>query len=284
MAKVHVDENLDKGIGSVVNRWVKHIYTGLIIGTIGLMLLHNLLALYRKAAAHRPVGPTVDRMNRSQRIQHLLLLSSFILLAWTGFALKYPDSVFSWLLGSNELIRRNIHRIAGVLMLGLGVYHTWYILFTQDGRQLVRDLWPRWQDARDAWKSVTYLLGLNKDKPKFGRFGYVEKAEYWAVVWGTIIMGATGLMIWFKIDVTMYLPRWAVDVSTTIHYYEAILACLAIVVWHFYHVFFDPDIYPGGTVFLNGRMPADLYRQKHPLDTKTLAQAKEAPGTGEKAD
>ena len=64
--------------------------------------------------------------------------------------------------------------------------------------------------------------------------------EYWAVVWGTIIMGVTGLMIWFKTDVTHWLPRWAVDVALTIHYYEAILACLAIVVWHFYHVMFDP--------------------------------------------
>jgi hypothetical protein len=68
--------------------------------------------------------------------------------------------------------------------------------------------------------------------------------EYWAVVWGTIIMGATGLMIWFKMDVTRFLPRWAVDVALTIHYYEAILACLAIVVWHFYHVNLRPGCLP----------------------------------------
>ena len=65
-----------------------------------------------------------------------------------------------------------------------------------------------------------------------------------AVVWGTVVMGATGLAIWFKIEVTHSLPRWVVDVAITIHYYEAILACLAIIVWHFYHVMFDPDVYP----------------------------------------
>jgi len=92
--------------------------------------------------------------------------------------------------------------------------------------------------------SAKYLTGLSATKAKIGRFGYAEKMEYWAVVWGTIIMGVTGLMIWFKMDVTKFLPRWAVDVATTIHYYEAILACLAIVVWHFYHVIFDPDVYP----------------------------------------
>ena len=91
-----------------------------------------------------------------------------------------------------------------------------------------------------CWAAVRYLTGLSKEKPKIGRFGYAEKMEYWAVVWGTIIMGVTGLMIWFKMDVTHWLPRWVVDVALTIHYYEAILACLAIVVWHFYHVIFDP--------------------------------------------
>jgi cytochrome b subunit of formate dehydrogenase len=77
--------------------------------------------------------------------------------------------------------------------------------------------------------------------------------EYWAVVWGTIIMGATGLMLWFAVHVTRFLPRWAVDVATTIPYYEAILACLAIIVWHFYHVIFDPEVYPLNWAFWDGR-------------------------------
>ena len=99
-----------------------------------------------------------------------------------------------------------------------------------------------------------YLTGLSDEKPKIGRFGYAEKMEYWAVVWGTIIMGVTGLMIWFKMDVTRFLPRWAVDVALTIHYYEAMLACLAIVVWHFYHVIFDPDVYPLNSACWNGNV------------------------------
>ena len=103
---------------------------------------------------------------------------------------------------------------------------------------------PGLKDARDVAANARCLAGLGGVKPRFGRFGYAEKMEYWAVVWGTIIMGVTGLMIWFKMDVTHLLPRWAVDVATTIHYYEAILACLAILVWHFYHVIFDPDVYP----------------------------------------
>ena len=91
-------------------------------------------------------------------------------------------------------------------------------------------------------------------------------------------MGVTGLLIWFKIDVTQILPRWAVDVATTIHYYEAILACLAIIVWHFYHVIFDPDVYPINWACWNGKVTKHWHEDEHPLDhaaVTTLAPAKQ---------
>ena len=128
------------------------------------------------------------------------------------------------------------------------------------------DLFPVKKDAADVWQAVRYLCGWSKDRPKIGRFGYAEKMEYWAVVWGTIIMGATGLAIWFKIDVTHHLPRWVVAVATTIHYYEAVLACLAIIVWHFYHVMFDPDVYPINTACLDGRISEEFQAHEHPLE------------------
>jgi len=143
-------------------------------------------------------------MNRGQRVQHLILLASFIILAVTGFALKFPDSGLSRLMGAEE-VRRWIHRVSGVVMIVAGFYHLVYILFTKDGRQLVRDFWPRWQDARDVLTSIRFLSGRCPTHPRYGRFGYAEKFEYWAVVWGTIIMGVTGLVIWLKIDVTHFL-------------------------------------------------------------------------------
>jgi cytochrome b subunit of formate dehydrogenase len=90
--------------------------------------------------------------------------------------------------------------------------------------------------------------------------------EYWAVVWGTVIMGVSGIMVWFKMDVTRFLPRWAVDVALTVHYYEAILACLAIVVWHFYHVIFDPDVYPLNWACWNGKVSKHWQEEEHPMD------------------
>ncbi len=204
-------------------------------------------------------------MAKAQRVQHFILLTSFTVLALSGFALKFPDSWLAWIMGSEE-IRRWIHRIAGVVLLGVGGYHLVYIAVTREGRRLVKDLWFRKKDAKDIVTNARYLTGRSRIKAKFGRFGYPEKLEYWAVVWGTVIMGVTGLAIWFKIDVTRFVPRWVVDVATTVHYYEAILACLAIVVWHFYHVIFDSSVYPMNWAWWDGKVTKHWQKEEHPLE------------------
>lgn len=274
LAKVHVDMERGAEFGTVVNRAVRKAYIGLIVGVIGFMVLHNGLAWGRKIRASlRSKNRNTVRMSKAQRLQHLGLLVSFILLAVTGFALKYPDSWLAWVLGGDEAVRRWTHRISGVVLLALGALHLGYLVVSREGRLLFRDLFPRKQDIADLAANAQYLIGRRATKPRFGRFGYIEKAEYWAVLWGTIIMGVTGLIIWFKIDVTQFLPRWAVDVATTVHYYEAILACLAIVVWHFYHVIFDPDVYPVNWSWWDGKVDDHWYAEEHPLDDKALREA-----------
>jgi len=270
LSKVHVDiaaEESAADVGSQINWWVRKIYLLLIFGVVGAMFAHNGLLFLKKVSAHlRSSGRPVLRMSLSQRWQHALLALSFIVLAITGFALKFPDSWVATLMGSSEEFRRWAHRIAGIVLLVVGTYHIIYILASKDGWRLVRDLFPVKKDLADVWDAVRYLIGWSKEKPKIGRFGYAEKMEYWAVVWGTIIMGVTGLMIWFKMDVTHWLPRWAVDVALTIHYYEAILACLAIVVWHFYHVIFDPDVYPLNMACWDGRVSEHWQQEEHALE------------------
>jgi formate dehydrogenase gamma subunit len=253
-------------LGARINRWVRDAYLTLIFGVVGTMFVHNLLVFLKKTAArlHASARPVV-RMSLAQRWQHFVLAGSFIILAITGFALKFPDSWLAKLLGSNEPFRRWTHRISGVVLLMAGIWHLVYLLTSKGGRRLVCDLFPVKKDLADVWCAVCYLCGLRKQKPQIGRFGYAEKTEYWAVVWGTIIMGATGLMVWFKIDVTRWVPRWVVDVALTIHYYEAVLACLAIVVWHFYHVIFDPDVYPINPACIDGRVSDEWQAHEHPL-------------------
>ena len=270
--KIHADEAGSHETGMVVSRWVRNIYVVLIVLTALLLGAHNGLAWWRTVAARRRAQVEwVVRMDRGQRVQHFVLMASFILLAVTGFALKFPNTWYAHLLGTEE-IRRWIHRVAGVVLIGGGFYHIYYLAFSAAGRKLLRDLWPRWQDARDVASNVAHLTS-GKPKARFGRFGYPEKLEYWAVVWGTLVMGATGLAIWFKIDVTHWLPRWIIDVAVTIHYYEAILACLAIVIWHFYHVMFDPVVYPMNFAWLDGKVAKKWHEEEHPLEALEAQEA-----------
>lgn len=283
--KVHVPPDgqaAGTDFGSQLNRWVRGVYLFLIFATIGAMFAHNATLFIKKTAARlRMTERPVVRMTASQRWQHFVLASSFIVLAVTGFALKFPDSWLAKMLGSNEPFRRWAHRAAGVIMLLIGLYHLIYLLSTRDGRKLVADLFPVKKDALDMLQAIRYLTGLTPHRPRIGRFGYAEKMEYWAVVWGTMIMGATGLAIWFKIDVTQHFPRWVVAVATTIHYYEAVLACLAIIVWHFYHVIFDPEVYPLNTACLDGRISEEFQDHEHPLQPEGEQQRADRPSGAE---
>lgn len=264
--RVHVDYSSTGEVGLVVNTWVRRVYLALIVGVVGFLGLHNGLSWYRKVrAAYAASGRTVVRMDDSQRRQHLVLLTSFIFLALTGFALRFPDSWLSWAFGTEDT-RRWLHRAAGVVLLVLGVWHIFYLVARAEGRRLARDMMPGLQDLKDLRANLVHLSGAGGKPARFGRFGYPEKLEYWAVVWGTIIMGVTGLMIWLKVDVTQFTPRWVVDVAITIHYYEAILACLAIIVWHFYHVIFDPDVYPANWAWLDGKVTPEWQKHEHPLE------------------
>jgi formate dehydrogenase gamma subunit len=270
LSKVHHASTSDD-TGSLVSRWVRLIYIVLIIAVVGFMVLHNGLVGRKKAlAARRAVARSIVRINKNQRIQHWLLLTSFTVLVLTGFALAYPDSWLGLLLGASESFRRVGHRVAAVVMISVGVYHIVYMLGTREGRQGLGDLLPRKKDFFDLVQNLRYYMGLSREKPKLARFGYAEKMEYWAVVWGTVIMGVTGFLAWFKLSVFGALPRWVLDVGLTIHLYEAILATLAIIVWHFYHVIFDPDVYPLNWAVVDGKVSEEQYREEHALDYERM--------------
>ncbi len=263
LGRIHLDAAASGDLGTAVNRWVRRFYLFLIVLTGTLLLVHNGLFWLRCAqTARRDRGPSVLRMNLNHRLQHAALALSFMVLAASGFALKFPDSWIAWCFGADELICRWSHRFAAFVLVGVCGYHLLHVAFAREGRQLLRDLRPRRRDLADLRHNIRYALGREPRRARFPRFGYIEKFEYWAVVWGTIIMGVTGLMIWFPVEVTRLLPRWAIDVAATIHYYEAILACLAILLWHFYHVILDPEVYPLNRAFLDGRVPLE-YHESH---------------------
>jgi len=272
--KVHIEAPLSADIGSVAVSWTRRIYMGMIFGTIGFMLLHNLLIWRKKAsAARKNPRRIVVRMEKEQRIQHLLLLTSFIVLVITGFALKFPDSMFSRALLMSEGVRSLVHRIAGSVLVMVSLYHVFYLASRRSGRRMLIDMLPVPKDATDVVSNLRYYFGLGGKPARFARFTYGEKMEYWALVWGTFVMANTGLMLWFKVGVGNLVPRWWLDVATAIHFYEAILATLAIVVWHFYQVIFDPDVYPMNWAWYDGKMSVETYAHEHPEDQQTIRTA-----------
>jgi len=275
LTRVHLEDGTHpRDIGSIAVRWIRWFYLVLIFGVIGAMFLHNAIIWRSKAVARRAMlNPYMVRMTVNQRWQHLVLLTSFIVLVITGFALKFPYSGLAEALAMGEKLRSIVHRVAGVILIGAGIYHVFYLAMTAEGRRLIRAFAPGPKDVFDAWATMRYYLGLGGEKPRYGRFSYAEKAEYWALVWGSVLMAVTGIMMWAKVTTGNLLARWWVDVATSIHYYEAILATLAILVWHFYQVFLDPDVYPMNWAWWDGKMPVHRYREEHGLDTEALAAA-----------
>jgi cytochrome b subunit of formate dehydrogenase len=240
---------------------VRYFYFILIFLVIGMMLLHNGLDLWTKARAHlarRAALPGPERMGRNERIQHLILLTSFLLLAYTGFALKFPQAWWAALFLGSADWRGIGHRIAAAIFMGLSIYHAWFMLFTAKGHWHLKALKPGSQDLAQFVQTFAYYFGLRHDKPRPQFYGYAEKMEYWALVWGSVIMAITGGCLMYKEIFLRYFPKWLLDAVTTVHYYEAILACLAILIWHWYFVIFDPEVYPMKCTWITGKSePSD---------------------------
>lgn len=286
---VHVIRTLE---GDRLLYWISSIYIFLIIAVVGAMAVHNgldwgrkLVDRYRERLAPPP-APAVQktglyvRMMRGERVQHALLALSFILLVATGFMLKYPEAW--WVLLLRKIVgeslfdlRGLVHRIAAVVMISVSCYHLYYLLFTVRGRQFVRDIFLRGRDAKEMLHALKYNLGMAASKPRFARFNYVEKIEYWALVWGTVIMTVTGLVLWFENQFMGRFSKLFVDVGETIHYYEAWLAFLAIIVWHFYYVIFNPDVYPMNFTWLTGKLTEEEMEREHPRELEKLREAQQ---------
>lgn len=215
------------------------------------------------------------RMTLNERVQHFFLLTSFITLVITGFALTYPEAIWvrwtRYVFGDQVFeLRGLVHRIAAVIMVADSLYHIYYVSFTKRGRGLISDLWFYKSDITDLVNVFKFYTGKTDEKPKFGRFSYIEKAEYWALVWGTIVMGITGSLLWFENTFLPVISNTGMDIATMIHFYEAILASLAIVVWHFYFVIYNPEVYPMSKAWFTGYLTRKEMEHEHPLELERI--------------
>lgn len=262
---------------------VATVYIVVIFITIGAMVLHWLIDL-RKQISLLNQKTQVRRMNFNAVWQHMFLMISFTTLVITGFALRFSDAFWvHWLFGweGGFPLRGVIHRVAAVIFVLTVFWHVLY-LTTRKGHDFLRDIFPQKKDPGQIIGMIMYNLGLKKEKPQFGRFSYIEKAEYWALVWGSVIMIITGFFLWFDNVAVQFFPKGFLDVMLVVHYYEAWLAMLAILVWHMYSTVFNPGVYPMNPSWFTGKMPLESYLHEHPGDKSILAdnQTDEHKGDG----
>lgn len=211
------------------------------------------------------VTRTYLRFPLARRIEHWVMMLSFTVLALTGLPQRFPDADLSRailsLLGGIEALRV-IHRVAAtVMMLGTA----WHILVMGYSAFVLRDrmsMLPTFQDAKDGWQALMYNLGFAKSYPQMGRYTFEEKMEYWAFVWGAVIMGLTGFVMWNPITATRFLPGEFVPAAKAAHGGEAVLAVLAIIIWHIYGV----HIKRFNKAMFTGKLSEDEMLHEHPLE------------------
>ena len=219
-----------------------------------------------------------QRFTRLNRTLHILMIVSFMSLALTGMTLKFSytgwAATLSRLLGGFETAGY-IHRAAAVLMIGIFLVHIGDLV-----RRGARETWramlfgpdtmlPTLKDLRDFWGTLKWFLGLGK-RPRYGRWTYWEKFDYFAVFWGIFVIGSTGFLLWFSEFVTRFIPGWAINVATIIHSDEALLATGFIFTVHFFNTHLRPEKFPMDIVIFTGRMPIEEFRRDKPLEYEAL--------------
>lgn len=227
-------------------------------------------------------GGYAVRFTPQQRLQHVCVMTLFTALAVTGFPQKWPDAGFSRflvdLLGGPGSARF-IHRFAGVAFAGLTAVHVLSNVALLLMRRMKATLLPSRKDFKDAVMQIRYDLGLSEARPKFDRFDYRQKFEYWGLLMGGAVMISTGFALLFPILLTRYLPGELIPIAKVAHSYEAMLAFLVILTWHLFNAHLAPGIFPFDRTIFDGWISLDRMRHEHPLELDRLLPS--APGEPE---
>ncbi|MGD8818123.1 MAG: cytochrome c3 family protein [Acidobacteriota bacterium] len=262
--------------------------TTLLVGTLSFASVHTAAWLWRLArspearAAHQvKAGEKLYRRFTSfQRTLHISMMLSFFTLALTGMILKFSHMAWAqtaaWVVGGFQTTGV-LHRIGAVVLLIVSVTHladqrrrkrasgkTWWQYINSSD-----NLMFNWSDIGEFFASIKWFLGLGP-RPYYGRYTYWEKFDYFAVFWGMVVIGSTGLLLWFPEFFTMVLPGQLINVATIIHSDEALLAVAFIFTIHFFNTHFRPDKFPMDPVMFTGRVPLDELKRDKPREYEEL--------------
>ena len=219
----------------------------------------------------------IVRFGRADRLQHFVLFVAFLGLAATGLPLRFSDAAWAEPLASafgGFAVTAVVHRVLATVLLALFVVHVTRLLIRilKGERQILwgpDSLVPQPKDLSDLVAHVRWFLRRGP-KPRFDRFTYWEKFDYWAVFWGMVVIGGSGLLLWFPERASQVLPGWVFNVALLVHGEEALLAIAYIVTIHFFNSHMRPHKFPMDLVMFTGVVEADEYRRERPLEVARL--------------
>ncbi len=230
----------------------------------------DIIALGQKEAAIR-------RFDIHQIIQHLGLMTSFILLVATGLPMKFSNAPVSrWWTGiwGGVEVTRSVHHFAAWVIVIVCLYHVAYILYNMLilKRPFPVKMIPSTQDFIKLLQEFKYFIGLSREKPKFGRFNWREKFDYWAIFWGMPGMAGSGFILMYPVFVTTFLPGWVVPAALVAHSDEAMLALTWIFVVHIFFNHFAPGVFPLNTAIFTGKVTRERYQKEHTLEYEQMME------------
>ncbi len=266
--------------------------TSLLVGTMAFFGLHSAFWLVRLWTVRHEwlphkTAPTTGRVYRRfsplQSKLHFAMVISFLTLACTGMSLKFSYAPWAQAIAAflgGFQVTGVLHRIAGLLLFGVFFVHLWDVnrRRKEDGRTWVGvvlgadSMVPNLRDLREFWGTVKWFVGQG-ERPRYGRWSYWEKFDYFAVFWGVFIIGSTGILLWFPAPLTNVLPGWLVNVATIVHGDEALLAAAFIFTIHFFNTQFRPDKFPLDPVVFTGRMSLEELKYDKPDEYEELVRS-----------
>ncbi len=213
------------------------------------------------------------RFSLGQRVEHLLLMLSFTTLTVTGVPQKFHEAVWAdWaiaVMGGIEAVRQ-IHHLAAAIFILEGLYHAAYVFRSVVLRRRRAAMLPGLRDVRDVIHTLLYYVGFTRSQPRFDRFDFRQKFEYWGLIWGGVVMVLTGLVMWFPVQATRFIPGELVPAAKAAHGGEALLALLTIVCWHFYWAHLNHHSMPFDMTIFTGKISERRMLEEHPLEYERL--------------
>jgi len=207
----------------------------------------------------------IKRFTFSQRVQHGVLVLTFLLLVVTGLPMKYGETWGkSWLEFMGFMTARSIHKWAAIGMIGVGFYHVLFYIIIDRGKKAV---YPKLQDIKDFITEVKFRLGMAKEEPGFERFNFLQKFDYWGAFWGFVIMIGSGIVLWNR-EQFAFLPLWITESMRTMHREEAMLAVVFVLVFHMIHAHLRREVFPIDTVIITGNISKERMKKEHPLEKR----------------